>query len=69
MLLYETSLLSSGFTLEDPQVHGNRIHRMIKLGLGIDDDDVEMQTAEAGGDVPVGATSTEDEAGKMEEVD
>uniref|UniRef100_A0A671SQD6 Heat shock protein 90, alpha (cytosolic), class A member 1, tandem duplicate 2 n=1 Tax=Sinocyclocheilus anshuiensis TaxID=1608454 RepID=A0A671SQD6_9TELE len=27
-------LLSSGFTLDDPQTHSHRIYRMIKLGLG-----------------------------------
>merc|ERR1712124_124215 len=37
LLLFETSLLASGFTLEDPATFTNRIHRMIKLGLSIED--------------------------------
>jgi len=44
-LLYETSILSSGFSLEDPTAFSKRIHRMIKLGLSVDDD-VEQTTQE-----------------------
>merc|ERR1712038_496172 len=68
MLLFETSLLSSGFSLEDPQVHAQRIHRMVKLGLGIDEDDEADAAVADDTDMPPLEGESED-ASRMEEVD
>lgn len=67
ILLFETALLSSGFTLDEPQVHAARIYRMIKLGLGIDEEESvsEEQTTE---EIPPLEGNTEDSS-RMEEVD
>ncbi|XP_030081599.1 heat shock protein 83 [Drosophila hydei] len=69
ILLFETSLLSSGFSLDSPQVHASRIYRMIKLGLGIDEDEpMTTEDAQSAGDAPSLVEDTED-ASHMEEVD
>jgi molecular chaperone HtpG len=65
-LLYETSLLTSGFSLDESSAFATRIHRMIKLGLSIFDDDA------AGDDeLPPLDEAAEDveSATKMEDVD
>jgi molecular chaperone HtpG len=69
ILLYETALLSSGFSLDEPQVHSTRIYRMIKLGLGIDEDEpMAAEDAPVAGEVQTLVDDAED-ASHMEEVD
>ncbi len=63
-LLFDTSLLTSGFQLEDPSAYAERIHRMIKLGLSLDDEE-EVEAAPAAAPVPAATTG----ASSMESVD
>jgi len=64
-MLYDTSLLTSGFTLDEPTTFAHRIHRLIKLGLSIDEDGAEPEADE---EVPA-LEPNETEASEMEMVD
>jgi molecular chaperone HtpG len=64
-LIFDTSLLTSGFSLEQPMEYSTRIHRMIKLGLSIEDEPEETFT-----DLPpLEPTAEGSSMSMMEEVD
>merc|ERR1711998_558041 len=64
-MLYDTSLLTSGFSLDEPTVFANRLHRLIVAGLSIEDadedEDDNLPELEESNDVV--------EPSEMEEVD
>jgi len=63
-LLFETALLTSGFALDEPTSFAKRIHRMIALGLDVDDeDDAPVEHVET----PAAAEAVSSSA--MEEID
>merc|ERR1711871_876266 len=64
LLLFESALLTSGLSLDEPNTFAGRIHRMIKLGLSIDEDDLEEEED----DMPA-LEEDVDEGCRMEEVD
>jgi molecular chaperone HtpG len=65
-LLFETSLLVSGFTIDEPVHFAERIHKLVSLGLNIDEE-VETEQEKAGSDEAPAAEAAGESA--MEEVD
>jgi molecular chaperone HtpG len=63
-LLFETSLLVSGFTIEEPAGFAERIHKLVSLGLNVDE---EPETAEEA--AAEEATDDAPAESAMEEVD
>lgn len=65
-LLFETSLLVSGFTIDEPADFAGRIHKLVSLGLNLDEEPEAAADAPAASD-SAPAAETNDSA--MEEVD
>ena len=63
-LLYDITLQSSGFTLDDPSTFSNRILKLINIGLGVEDDEDVTNQEEV-----VNEESKVSEESIMEEVD
>ncbi|KAB8072851.1 HSP90-domain-containing protein [Aspergillus leporis] len=64
-LLFETSLLVSGFTIEEPASFAERIHKLVSLGLNVDEE-AETSEEKAAEEAPAAAATGES---SMEEVD
>jgi len=63
-MLYETSIINGGFSLEEPSKFTSRIHKLIGLGLSLEESELELEAeAEVEAEVELEADST------MEEVD
>ncbi len=65
-LLFETSLLVSGFTIEEPAGFAERIHKLVSLGLNVDD---EPETTEEKNEEDAAAPAEATGESAMEEVD
>jgi len=68
LLLFETSLLVSGFTIDEPVQYAERIHKLVSLGLNVDEDVETEQEAKADTTASEEAPAVAGESA-MEEVD
>ncbi|KAF2254619.1 HSP90-domain-containing protein [Trematosphaeria pertusa] len=66
LLLFETSLLVSGFTIDEPVQYAERIHKLVSLGLNVDEEVETEQEAKAEEAAPTAEAAGES---AMEEVD
>jgi len=70
-ILYETAVINSGFTMEDPTVFVRRVHRLLEVGLNVDDEgEGEGEGGDGDGDGDgEGEGGEAGVEGKMEELD
>uniref|UniRef100_A0A5K3G5Z8 Heat shock protein 90 alpha family class B member 1 n=1 Tax=Mesocestoides corti TaxID=53468 RepID=A0A5K3G5Z8_MESCO len=59
-MLFSTALLASGFSLEDPKVHANKIHELISMCLEIPEEEEGMKEDEGAGAAASASASASD---------